>query len=806
MNDILFGNNNKDTLKKLAKADLRAHKLKTFLSGTIILIATCLMAVVFMVLVNDAFSQANSTPYHAMYQAVSAETKDTLLSDSDFETVGIYKSFGGTADEVGITNIAYMNDSSMEFLSFQLLSGSYPAKLDEVAVSATYMKHHALTMGSTFTFAYTDALTNQQQQKQFTICGVIQNEKQEAANQFYVLTSDKFRTAIAELAGNVTTSSFNTQTPASVDVLVKLNNEKSGLNATEQKELLKDKGLALGIESYDILLNNMYIEGFPLDATALVGIIFFAIFLMSASGFVIYSIFYISVINSIQMYAQMMSLGTTEKQLRYFLKQQGNLLARCFIPLGMIVSVAIGLFISGAAWIVYDVVIALVSGWLILVVINAALRKPTKMLSSVSPIEAMKYTDSANGKKHREHTKRTPGTLAKNNLSVNRKKNRMAIISLSISGTLMIAFAILITSLNIPAMLLEDYPVNEDFQIGVQIDNFYERFPQVIQNNPLSNELINEISTIPGVGKIIREEAVLGRLLEPKIVMDTNDNRELIESVSPELLANISKVASGSADYEDIGADGIIINKFRVDRSSLAYDKIQVGDTLRFQFESNGMLSEKTFRVVGIAYFPSTGLFYTTPEVINAISPFNNVSHLSVLCNENSREAIKVELQRMISRNLNLTLHIYAEDYGMFQNFIGATMSSLYGISAFVMVFGLLNMVNMLINSAMIRKREFALLQAVGMTNKQLRRMLYREGANISIKATCISIVLGVVVGRLLCYLAYEVMAFKFIIFEMSILPMLIFAVLLIGLQMIVSFCICKSIERDTLTERLRAE
>lgn len=86
MNDILFGNNNKDTLKKLAKADLRVHNLKTFLSGTIILIATCLMAVVFIVLVNDALSQANSTPYHAMYRAVNAETKETLLSDSDFET------------------------------------------------------------------------------------------------------------------------------------------------------------------------------------------------------------------------------------------------------------------------------------------------------------------------------------------------------------------------------------------------------------------------------------------------------------------------------------------------------------------------------------------------------------------------------------------------------------------------------------------------------------------------------------------------------------------------------------------------
>lgn len=806
MNDILFGNNNKNILKKLAKADLKAHKLKTFLSGTIILIATCLMSIVFTVLINDALSQANSAPYHAMYQAVSAETRDKFLNDSDFEAVGIYKNFGGTADEAGLTTIAYMNPIAMNLLGFQLLSGNYPEELDEAAVSAAYMKQHGLSMGNSFEFSYTNALTNQPERKQFTICGVIQNEKQEAANQFYVVTSNKFYTALAEQASTITTSSFSTQTPESVDILVKLNTEKDGLNAAEQKDFLQNKGLALGIKNYDILLNNMYIEGFPLDSTALVGIVLFAVFLMFASGFVIYSIFYISVINSIQMYAQMMSLGMTEKQLRYYLKRQGNILALHFIPLGMIASLAIALLISGTEWVVYDLVIALVSGVMILMVINAALRKPTKMLASVSPIDAMKYTDPFIGKKHIELKKITPGTLAKNNLWVNRKKNRMAVVSLSISGTLMIALAILITSLNLPAMLLEDYPLNEGFQIGVQIDNFYERFPQVIQNNPLSNELVNEIASIPGVEKVIKDECVIGRLLEPEFADDPEDNLELIESASPELLANISKVVSGSVEYRDIAMDGIIINKFRVDRSSLAYDKIKVGDTLRFQFENNGELSEKAFRVVGIAYFPSTGLFYSSPEVINAISPFNNASHLSVLCNENSAETIKVELQHMISRNPNLTLHIYAEDYRIFQDFIGATMSSLYGISAFVMVFGLLNMVNMLINSAMIRKREFALLQAVGMTNRQLQKMLYREGASISIKAAVIAIILGVICGRLLCYLAYEVMALKFIIFQFTILPILIFAILIVGLQMIVSFCICKSIERDTLTVRLRTE
>lgn len=801
-----FENDTGAVMRKLAKADLANHKLKTFLSGTVIMIATCLMTVVFTVLINDALSRANSTPYHAMYQAVNEETKDMLLNDGDFEAVGLYKKFGGTADRHGTTSIAYMNPASMDLLGFRLISGVCPVKQDEAAVSVTYMELQGLSMGDTFDFSYTDSLTNRQRQKQFTVCGVIKNEEQEAGNQFYVLTSDYFRTAYAEQEGGIAKSSFTTQTPASIDVLLKLNEEKDGMGSEAQEEYLKDKGLSLGIKEYDILLNTRYIEGFSIDSSVFASVVFFTAFIMFASCFVIYSIFYISVINSIQMYAQMMSLGTTGKQLRCFLKHQGNILSMRFIPLGMALSLEIAMMISGTEWIVYDTAVALVSGLLIFIVIKAALLKPAKILALVSPVEAMKYTGMPSGKRHRALKKITPSTLAKNNLAINRKKNRMAVFSLSISGILMIALTILIMSFNLPVRLLEDYPVNEDFQIGVQIDNFYERFPEVIQANPLSDELENEIVSIAGVEKVIREDVVIGRLLQPLIADDTGDNIELIESVSPELLGNISEIVSGSADYEDIGGDGIIINKFRVDNSSLSYDQIKTGDTLRFQFEMNGGISERTFRVIGIAYFPSIGLFYSSPEVIGSISPFKNTSHLSVVCDENSRDEVKEKLQGIIGRNPDLTLHAYEDDYRILNDFMKVTLSSLLGISAFVIVFGLLNMINMLINSAIVRKREFALLQAVGMTNTQLRKMLYREGMSVSVKAAVIATVGGVLIGRLLCYVAYEVMSFKFIIFTIKIWPICLFTVTLIGLQVLVSYAICKTVEKDSLTERLKSE
>lgn len=383
----------------------------------------------------------------------------------------------------------------------------------------------------------------------------------------------------------------------------------------------------------------------------------------------------------------------------------------------------------------------------------------------------------------------------------------MSVISLSISGTLMIAFVMLLASIDVPGMLMQYYPLNEQFQIGIQMDNFYERLPQIIRNNPLSDELTDKILSIPGVEKVIKEECVLGEMIEPDIAYESaDDNMEIIDSLSPELLANVSSIVSGSIDYEDIGMDGIIINQFRVANSDLNYDAIKTGDVITFQFQSGRTVTEKDFRVIGIAHFPSTGLFYTSPEVLGSISPYNNTTHLSVFCSDEKEPFVGAQLQKMVAENAHLRLKIYSEEFTVTQYAMRIYMNGLYGVFIFIIFFGMLNMVNILINSALLRKREFALLQAVGMTNRQLRRMLYREGINTSAKTVCTASAAGMLLGWLLWYLAYEVMSFKFFVFRVSVFPIFLFAVLLIGLQMAVSFCICKSIESDALIERLRTE
>ena len=134
-----------------------------------------------------------------------------------------------------------------------------------------------------------------------------------------------------------------------------------------------------------------------------------------------------------------------------------------------------------------------------------------------------------------------------------------------------------------------NFVMDEDFQIGIQMDNFYERFPTIIQNNPLSDELMGQITDIPGVQKIILDECVMGRLVESAVnYTSLEDNLELLNSLSPELIANVSEIVSGTVSYDDLGTNEIVINKYRTDRSELNYGDLQVGDSLTFRFEVGG--------------------------------------------------------------------------------------------------------------------------------------------------------------------------------------------------------------------------
>ena len=123
-------------------------------------------------------------------------------------------------------------------------------------------------------------------------------------------------------------------------------------------------------------------------------------------------------------------------------------------------------------------------------------------------------------------------------------------------------------------------------------------------------------------------------------------------------------------------------------------------------------------------------------------------------------------------------------------------------LCAIVSVVGILNFFNAILTGILARKREFAMLQAVGMTGKQLKKMLMEEGLIYAGTTVLISLVLILAMepltGRML-----ESM-FWFFEYHFSLTAVFVTAPVFLFLGVALPLAVYRSIAKLTIVERLR--
>ena len=141
----------------------------------------------------------------------------------------------------------------------------------------------------------------------------------------------------------------------------------------------------------------------------------------------------------------------------------------------------------------------------------------------------------------------------------------------------------------------------------------------------------------------------------------------------------------------------------------------------------------------------------------------------------------------------------YAAEFESFRSMFVIMGSALSFITGLV---GILNFLNAVLTGIFARQREFAVLQSVGMTGKQLKKMLVYEGLFYALGAALSALLLSVIFSPLIAGLLESI--FWFFSYKFTVLPIIItvplFAVLGVFLPLITySFAAKRS-----LIERLR--
>lgn len=124
------------------------------------------------------------------------------------------------------------------------------------------------------------------------------------------------------------------------------------------------------------------------------------------------------------------------------------------------------------------------------------------------------------------------------------------------------------------------------------------------------------------------------------------------------------------------------------------------------------------------------------------------------------------------------------------------------GIFALV---GIINLMNLIMTSIVTRRHEFASMQSVGMTTKQLRKLVMTESLSYVLRASVIGIVVAVILGvAVVKPLVESGFPFWFMTFHLTILPAILLSVIYIVLALIIPMAALRFLNRQSIVERLK--
>lgn len=142
---------------------------------------------------------------------------------------------------------------------------------------------------------------------------------------------------------------------------------------------------------------------------------------------------------------------------------------------------------------------------------------------------------------------------------------------------------------------------------------------------------------------------------------------------------------------------------------------------------------------------------------------------------------------------------LYADEFESLRNIfllMGGVLSGIVGLV------GILNFLNGVLTSILTRRREFAMLQSIGMTGRQLKTMLVCEGVLYTLFAISVSLILSLITGPLLNKAISSM--FWFFTYRFTILPILIVAPLFLLMGIALPLITYRFTAHQTIVERLR--
>ncbi len=796
--------------------------------------------------VTEMYLRQSGTKAHTTARQITDEQIELLAAHPDVRSYGRSivlglaenERLGGRQVEIRYASDQYAKDD----FSYPE-TGHMPEQKNEIALDTETLHQLGipLELGETVTLEWRkDIFSDQVTSSTFTLCGWWERNHSVYASMAWV--SEEF---VLEACGGI-------EEPAEGQIC---GLRMMGITFADSKHIEEhtDRVLAecgvSGVEFQTVLAYNVetqwsiFMESLPMYAGMI--LVFLAGYL------IIYNVFQISVASDIQFYGKLKTLGMETRQIKKLIYGQSSRLSLLGIPAGLILGYILGILLipaliadqSARPVLSANPVIFIGSALFAWITVMISCMLPARLAGKVSPIEALRYTDADTEVKRQVKKSKTGASLSKmawSNLGRNRKRTILVITSLTLGLVLMSFFYAKNASFDVEKYLIDMCVA--DFQIDDATNQIAGGYDP--ESNTIQQELVDQVTGMEAFEKS-------GRLYSRQIPMLLSDRacenirsyytRERlndfasIDPTFPQWKEECDRALKGEeVPITVYGADGLILDAAVGDsyilNGTFDSEKFASGDYALaigpavHDFESDPpawtvgetvSIEGREFTVMAVLE-PLTPMCegkrtnaFEVPLIISAdaytqIWPDSNLQKFFFnAADEGLEDAASMlsEYQERTAPGMNLVFRESLIAQYEAETRAAAVMG--YAISSIIALIGVLNFVNSMVTAIISRKREFAMIQSIGMTKRQLRGMLTYEGfyyAGLTLAASYLlgSLTVGVIV-RAITSAGYST-------FRFTLLPLALCTPILIGLAVLIPYLCFKNLEKQSIVERLRVE
>lgn len=843
---------NKKAISNLSRKTMGANKMRNVIAAIAIALTTMMFATLFTVGMTEIRTMENSTclqvgnTSHGGFENITRKEYEQLKKSLLIKE-GSYNIFLGIGTNKATskvsTELRYAQDLNAKWYFSYPETGTMPKDYQDVAMPDTVLDMLGVPhkVGEKIELEYT--CNGKEYKDTFKLSGFWKANEAAMAQEIW-LSKDY----VIDKTGNVTENFYQSGGDCSMSsgyLNYDINFSNSWNIEKKMNRVLSDAGytdkqIKAGI--------NWAYTGSDVD-TATIGMVIALLLLILVSGYlIIFNVFYISVAKDVRYYGLLKTIGTTGKQIGTLVRKQALKIAFCGIPIGLAAGYMIGRMIaplvmnqlsfSGDIIISMNPLIFIGAAVFSLITTLISCMRPQRMAAKVSPIEALCHSDADGDTKKpriRKTGKISAFSMARKNVFRNKKKVIVVVFSLSMSIMLLQSIYTVVNGFDMDAYLKES--IITDFDVSNSALKTRYELSYVDQD---TTQMVDSLMGNKGTGKVYMSEAfktvsdaemtaferIAGGAEVEGESSETGTANDMVSLGMENIKTNnknsehIFGVNKEAYDYLNLGNGKTTYEEFEKSGKVMAYNQSEIfgidpmyqpEDSITVDFSNNGSGEEKTYDVmrdeilpycVGCRHSHGMEQVVIMPES-EYLKQAKETEPMRLIFNADKESMSRIE--RQLSTYCDTTDIAYTSKATLAQVFeSNQNMYKIIGVMLIVIlaIIGLMNFANTEITSIMSRSREHAMLQSVGMTARQLKKILIAEGMIYCIATMIVALTLGSFLSKgIVTLVAGQVWYFTY---HFTIVPILICLPVLVIITYLVPALVYRNISKKTVVERLQ--